>query len=89
VSPLKYELGFYISKDDILYSHLRENLKPYISLTDWTVQRRRNISALRQELGFYIPEDDTLHSHRREKVRSYKISLWFCKNLYFSPEFYI
>jgi hypothetical protein len=27
VSPVKYELGFYIPEDDILYSHCRENLK--------------------------------------------------------------
>jgi hypothetical protein len=28
VSPVKYELGFYIPEDDILHSHRRENLKP-------------------------------------------------------------
>jgi hypothetical protein len=27
VSPVKYELGFYISEDGILHSHRRENLK--------------------------------------------------------------
>jgi hypothetical protein len=31
VSPVKYELGFYIPEDDILHSHRRENLK-YASL---------------------------------------------------------
>jgi hypothetical protein len=31
VSPVKYELGFYIPEDDILHSHCRENLKSYIS----------------------------------------------------------
>jgi hypothetical protein len=35
VSPVKYELGFYIPKDDILHSHCRENLKSYITLTGW------------------------------------------------------
>jgi hypothetical protein len=30
VSPVKYELGFYIPGDDILHSHCRENLKSYI-----------------------------------------------------------
>jgi hypothetical protein len=29
VSPVKYELGFYIAEDDILHSHSRENLKSY------------------------------------------------------------
>jgi hypothetical protein len=33
VSPVKYELDSYISEDDILYSHRRENHKPYIALT--------------------------------------------------------
>jgi hypothetical protein len=29
VSPVKYELGFYIPDDDILHSYRRENLKFY------------------------------------------------------------
>jgi hypothetical protein len=29
VSPVKYELGFYITEDDILHSHRRDNLKAY------------------------------------------------------------
>jgi hypothetical protein len=33
VSPVKYELGFYILGDDILHSHRRESLKSYIALT--------------------------------------------------------
>jgi hypothetical protein len=37
VSSVKYELGFYITEDDILHSHLRENLKSYIVVTDWTL----------------------------------------------------
>jgi hypothetical protein len=30
VSPVKYELGFYIPEDAILHSHRRVNLKSYI-----------------------------------------------------------
>jgi hypothetical protein len=30
VSPVKYELGFYIPGDDNLHRHRRENLKYYI-----------------------------------------------------------
>jgi hypothetical protein len=30
VSPVKYELGFYIPEDDILHSHCRESLNSYI-----------------------------------------------------------
>jgi hypothetical protein len=71
VSPVKYGLGFYTPDDHILHSHRRDNLKSYIALTGWTLQRRRNVSSVRYELGFYIPEDDILHSLRREHLKSY------------------
>jgi hypothetical protein len=29
MSPVRYDLGFYIPEDDILHSHRRENLKSY------------------------------------------------------------
>jgi hypothetical protein len=32
VSPVKYELGFYITEDGILHSHRREILKSYTCL---------------------------------------------------------
>jgi hypothetical protein len=32
VSPVRYELGSYITEDAILHSHRRENLKSYIAL---------------------------------------------------------
>jgi hypothetical protein len=34
VSPVKYELGFYIPEDDILHSHRHENLKFYMGYDD-------------------------------------------------------
>jgi hypothetical protein len=37
MSPVKYELGFYIPEDDILHSHGPENLKSDIALTGWTL----------------------------------------------------
>jgi hypothetical protein len=37
VSPVKYELGFYIPEDGILHSYRRENLNFYIALTDWAL----------------------------------------------------
>jgi hypothetical protein len=37
MSPVRYELGFYIPKDDILHSHRRENLESYIALTGCTL----------------------------------------------------
>jgi hypothetical protein len=36
MSPVKYELGF-IPEDDIIRSHRCENLKSYITLTDFTL----------------------------------------------------
>jgi hypothetical protein len=60
-----------IPEDAILHSHSHENLKSYIALTDWSLQRRRNVSPVKYELGFHTPEDDILHSHRREDLKSY------------------
>jgi hypothetical protein len=35
VSPVRYELDFYIPEDGILHSHRRENLKSYNKNLDW------------------------------------------------------
>jgi hypothetical protein len=43
VSPVRFELGFYIPEDDILHSHRRENLKSYLLL-----KRSRCIDTLIQ-----------------------------------------
>jgi hypothetical protein len=77
VSPVKYDLGFYIPEDDILHSHRRENLKSYIALTSWALQWICNVSPVKYELGFYIPEDDILHSHRRENLKSYTLNILY------------
>jgi hypothetical protein len=53
MSPLRYELGFYIPEGDIFHSHRSENIKPYIAL-GWALWRRRYVSHVRYELGFYI-----------------------------------
>jgi hypothetical protein len=37
VSPVKYELGFYVAEDVILDSHRCGGLKSYIALTGWTL----------------------------------------------------
>jgi hypothetical protein len=36
VSPVKYELGFYIPEDNILHSHRFENIESYIIVFDIT-----------------------------------------------------
>jgi hypothetical protein len=71
VSPLRYELGFYIPRDDILHSYRRENLKSYITLTVWALWRRINVSPVRYKLDSNIPEYGILHSHRCENLKSY------------------
>jgi hypothetical protein len=37
MSPVKYELGFYIPEDGILHTHRREYLKSCVALTGWTL----------------------------------------------------
>jgi hypothetical protein len=71
MSPVRYELGFYIPKDDILHVHRRENLRSYKKLTGWALSLRRNVSPVKYGLGFYMPEDDIFHCHRRVNLKSY------------------
>jgi hypothetical protein len=37
VSPVKYELGFYIPEDDILHSHCRENFKSATEIVSYYI----------------------------------------------------
>jgi hypothetical protein len=37
VSPVRYELSFYIPEDDIFHSQHHEKLNSYISLTGWAL----------------------------------------------------
>jgi hypothetical protein len=71
MSPVRYDLGFYIPEDGFRHSYRREYLKPYTELTGWALQRRRNVSPVRYGRRFYIPKYGILHSHRRENLRSY------------------
>jgi hypothetical protein len=70
-SVLTRETRRNIPEDGIIYSHRRENLKSYIALTGWTLQRRCNVSLVRYELGLYSPEDDIPYSGRHENLISY------------------
>jgi hypothetical protein len=62
-----------IPEVSILHSHRRENLKSYIALTSWFLQRRSNVSPARYELNSYIPKDGILRSHRRKNLKPYKL----------------
>jgi hypothetical protein len=73
VSPVKYELGFYIPEDDIFHSQRCKNLKPYIALAGWNLYWRCNVSPVEYELGFYLPEYDILHSHCCENINPYLV----------------
>jgi hypothetical protein len=75
VSPVKYELGFYISADGILHSHRRDDLKAYIALTGWPLQWRSNVSPVKYEFGSYIPEHGIRNSHSRDDLKPYNV---FC-----------
>jgi hypothetical protein len=66
-----------IQEHGILHSHRLKNLKSYVALTGWTLQRRRNVSPARYEVGFSIPVDGILHSHCRDNLKSY-IALTGC-----------
>jgi hypothetical protein len=46
VSPVKYELGFYIPEDGILHSHCRERLKSYTHVTVFDIMNFRVISDI-------------------------------------------
>jgi hypothetical protein len=52
MSPVRYELGFYIPEDGIIHSYHGENLKSYIALTGWALKRRGNVSPSRCEMVF-------------------------------------
>jgi hypothetical protein len=46
VSPVRYELGFYIAEDGILHSHCRDNLKSYIHLFLSSGERKETVILL-------------------------------------------
>jgi hypothetical protein len=72
VSPVKYELGFYIPEDDILHSHCRENLKSYTTIL--LFNRVQNLS--RQSEGDFGNETENLGS-RTESCLGLPKSLTF------------
>jgi hypothetical protein len=77
VSLVWYGLRFYVPEDGILNRHRRGNLKSYIALTGWTLQRRGNVSPVWYGLDFYISEDGILHNHHRENLKSYTLQSTF------------
>jgi hypothetical protein len=63
VSPVKYELGFYISVGDILHSDRRDNNKSYIAL--WTTIKGKyngKANSTNCRGGNYV-QFETLNTH--------------------------
>jgi hypothetical protein len=52
MSPVKYELGFYIPEYDIFHSHCCENLKSYIQCLCWSQETAQE--EYRELLGTVI-----------------------------------
>jgi hypothetical protein len=42
----------HISEDGVLHSHRCENLKSYVALTDWSLQRGSSVFPVGYTLGF-------------------------------------
>jgi hypothetical protein len=42
VSPVRYELDFYIPEDDILHSHCHENLRSYVVICNFMLPDGRS-----------------------------------------------
>jgi hypothetical protein len=73
VSPVRYEMGFYIPEGGILLSHRRENLKCYIVFLYWEATHRnlQRLETLRTKrtkllctLPFFLRCWDTTTIHR-------------------------
>jgi hypothetical protein len=62
VSPVKYELSSYIPENDILLSHRRETLRPYIDM------RRCNPMCLFPVCTYYVEFLQKLQSSRPQPI---------------------
>jgi hypothetical protein len=79
VSPVKYELLFYIPEDDFRHSHRRENLKSYVvpssrilvilimegqnSTKRWFLQEQHGVTSKKTAL-FKVPPPGKLKSNK-------------------------
>jgi hypothetical protein len=64
VSPVRYKLGFYIPEDDILHSHLRENLNSFKAARFFVNEAKKpmhwDITTLKPSLVIFVgcPEEE-------------------------------
>jgi hypothetical protein len=56
MSPVRYELGFYIPEDGILHSHRSENLRSYIALTGWALYPIFNLISCEVRTSLFISQ---------------------------------
>jgi hypothetical protein len=71
MSPVRYELGFYIPADSIFHSHRSEKRQILHSINRLDFVAETKVSPVRFELCFYIPENGILYSNRYENFKSY------------------
>jgi hypothetical protein len=57
VSPVKYELGFYIPEDDILHSHCRENLTSDMNML---AKSAKHLNCIQRIIGSKLGRGHTL-----------------------------
>jgi hypothetical protein len=71
VSPVRYELGFYIPEDDMLHSHSSENLKSYKDISVCNGKEYRHVMNLcTSPYGLrHMEEFEELGDRMGEKIR--------------------
>jgi hypothetical protein len=60
MSPVRYELGFYIPEDVVLHSHRRENLKTYIFPVIFSVGVSHQHYEAEQTSQFHISVEELM-----------------------------
>jgi hypothetical protein len=86
VSPVKYELGFYIPEDDILHSHCRESLRSYTAASVVTEISRRRKQRGRNKRKYWVGEwigrkEILSASNAFMKGLSVEVSIRYCRRL--------
>jgi hypothetical protein len=84
VSPVRYELGFYIPEDGILHSHRREIFKSYTCNVFGSILRLQEATANYDSISCY-PETELMQSQMSHKTLALPIALQCILNLSF-PE---